>query len=191
MDADVIEQPTGSPRRGKPSAARSWLKAIELTSRIEANPRRLFADVVADWAERQPDRPALVSDVETFSYRGLADRANRYARWALSAGIGAGDTVCLFMSGRPDYVAAWLGITSVGGVVALINTRLVGRSLSHCLNVAAADHVILGHDLAPLVEKVLPHLKQVPKIWLHGGDANGGRIAVSYTHLTLPTIYSV
>ena len=39
MNAGVIEQPTGSPRpRGKPSAAKSWLKAIELTSRIEANP---------------------------------------------------------------------------------------------------------------------------------------------------------
>ncbi len=58
-----IEQPTGIPRlRGKPSAARSWLKAIELTSRIETSPRRLFGDVIEDWAVRQPDRPALVSD---------------------------------------------------------------------------------------------------------------------------------
>ena len=176
MNAAVTEQPTGSARRGKPSAAKSWLKAIELTSRIEANPRRLFADLVGDWAERQPDRPALVSDVETFSYRALADRVNRYARWALSAGIGAGDTVCLFMSGRPDCVAAWLGITSAGGVVALINTKLVGPSLSHCINVAAADHVILGHDLAAMFEKAQPHLKRVPKIWLHGGDADDGRI---------------
>jgi fatty-acyl-CoA synthase len=177
MNAGVIEQPTGSPRpRGKPSAAKSWLKAIELTSRIEANPHRLFADVVEDWAERQPDRPALLSDAETLSYRALADRVNRYARWALSAGIGAGDTVCLLMPGRPDYVAAWLGITRVGGVVALINTKLVGPSLSHCINVAAADHVIVGHDLAAAFDNARPHLKRLPKIWLHGGDANEGGI---------------
>ena len=168
-----IEQPTASPRlRGKSSAAKSWLKAIELTSRIETSPRRLFADVVEDWAVRQPDRPALVSDVETFSYRALADRVNRYARWALHAGIGAGDTVCLFMPGRPDYLAAWLGITAVGGVAALINTKLVGPSLSHCIDVAAADHVILGGDLAAVFEKARPHLKRVPKIWLHGGDTD-------------------
>ena len=173
MNTGVIEQPTGrARRRGKPSAAKSWLKAIELTSRIEANPRRLFADVVEDWAERQPDRPALVSDRETFSYRALAGRVNRYARWALSAGISAGDTVCLFMPGCPDYLAAWLGITRVGGVAALINTKLVGPSLSHCINVAAADHVILGHDLAAVFEKAQPDLKRVPKIWLHGGDAD-------------------
>ncbi len=172
MNAGVIDQPAGSPRpRGKPSAAKSWLKAIELTSRIEANPHRLFADLVEDWATRQPERAALLSDVETFSYRTLADRANRYARWALSAGIGAGDTVCLFMPGSPDYVAAWLGITRVGGVAALVNTRLVGSSLSHCINVAAPDHLILGHDLVTVFETARPDLKRAPEIWLHGGTA--------------------
>src|SRR6202047_4497879 len=121
MNAGVIDQPTHSPRlRGKPSAAKSWLKAIELTSRIEADPRRLFADVVEDWSKRQPDRAALVSDAETFSYKTLAERINRYARWALSAGIEAGDTICLIMPSRPDYLAALLGITKGGGVAALI-----------------------------------------------------------------------
>ena len=104
----------------------------------------MFADVVEDWSARQPDRPGLISETETFSYRTLAERINRYARWALSAGIEAGDTVCLFMPSRPDYIAAWLGITKVGGVAALINTKLVGSSLSHCINVADADHVILA-----------------------------------------------
>ncbi len=173
MDRGVIETPAIGPRpRGKPSAAKSWLKAIELTSRIEPNPHRLFADVIEDWAGRQPDRPALLSDAETFSYRTLAERVNRYARWALSAGIRPGDTVCLFMRGRPDYVAAWLGISGIGGVAALINTRLVGTSLSHCINVAAADHVILDHDLAALFETAAPHLTRAPKIWRHGGDTD-------------------
>jgi fatty-acyl-CoA synthase len=171
MNAVVIEQPTDSPRpRGKPSAAKSWLKAIELTSRIEANPQRLFADVVEEWAARQPDRPGLLSDAETFSYQALAERVNRYARWALSVGIQAGDTVCLFMPGRPDYIAAWLGITRVGGVAALINTKLVGTSLSHCINVAAADHIILAHELTAVFETAAPLLTRAPKIWRHGGN---------------------
>jgi fatty-acyl-CoA synthase len=173
MNADLLEQPTNSPRlRGKPSAARSWLKAIELTSRIEADPRRLFADVVEDWSKRQPDRPALISQAGTFSYRTLAERINRYARWALSAGIETGDTVCLLMPSRPDYIAAWLGITRVGGVVALINTGLVGPSLSHCIDVADADHLILAAELERVFETARPHLKSAPKVWIHGGKGN-------------------
>ncbi|MEO6783260.1 MAG: long-chain-acyl-CoA synthetase [Bradyrhizobium sp.] len=164
----------GRPR--KPSAAKSWLKAIELTSRIEDEPHRLFADLVEDWAGRQPDSPALISEVETFSYRTLSERINRYARWALGAGIKAGDTVCLLMPSRPDYVAAWLGITRVGGVVALINTKLVGASLSHCIGVAEADHLILAEELASAFETAVPHLTRVPKIWIHGGPANNGNL---------------
>jgi len=184
IEHSITEQPTANPRlRGRPSATKSWLKAIELTSRIEADPRRLFADIIEDWAERQPDRPGLVSEIETLSYRALAERINRYARWALSAGVGAGDTVCLFMPGRPDYIAAWLGITKVGGVAALINTKLVGPSLSHCIDVAEADHVILGHDLAVSFENVLPHLKRAPKVWRHGGGWDEGNIDAALDRL--------
>jgi fatty-acyl-CoA synthase len=164
MTTGLIDRPTESPPR-KPSAAKTWLKAIELTSRIEAEPSRLFADVVEDWAARQPNRPALVSDAQTLSYRTLAERINRYARWALSAGIKRGDTVCLIMPTRPDYVAAWLGISKVGGVVALINTRLVGQSLAHCINVAAADHIILASDLAEMFATARPLLERAPRIW--------------------------
>jgi fatty-acyl-CoA synthase len=173
MNAGVIEQPTETERRrGKPSAAKSWLKAIELTSRIAADPHRLFADVVENWSKREPDCPSLISETETLSYRMLAERINRYARWALSVGIRPGDTVCLIMPSRPDYIAAWLGITKVGGVVALINTKLVGRSLSHCIDVADADHVILADNLAGVFETAAPFLNHVPKIWVHGGDAD-------------------
>jgi fatty-acyl-CoA synthase len=170
MNTGVIDQ-SANRRRRKPSAAKSWLKAIELTSRIEADPRRLFADMVEDWSERQPDCPGLISETETLSYRALAGRINRYARWALSAGIEAGDTVCLLMPSRPDYIAAWLGITKVGGVAALINTKLVGLSLSHCINVADADHIILADDLRAVFETAVPHLTRTPKIWVHGGGS--------------------
>jgi len=177
MNTDVTDQPTNRPRlRGRPSAAKSWLKAIEVTSRIDADPSRLFADVVEDWSDREPGRPALISETETFSYRALADRTNRYARWALSAGIEAGDTVCLFMPSRPDYIAAWLGITKVGGVAALINTRLVGPSLSHCINVADADHVILAEELGDVFETALPYLNRTPTVWIHGGHAKDANI---------------
>ncbi len=180
MSADAIDMSQDNqPRQAKPSAAKTWLKAIELTSRIETDPQQLFSDLVEGHAARQPDRPALLSDRETFSYGMLADRINRYARWALRTGIKAGDVVCLLMPNRPDYLAAWLGIAKVGGVVALINTKLVGRSLSHCINVAEADHVILDSELAAAFEIAAPDLSRTPKIWirgaqsgLHGGHAS-------------------
>ena len=174
MKAGVIQRATGSgDPRSRPSAAKAWLKAIELTSRIEAEPQRLFADVVEEWAKRQPGRPALLSDRQSFTYGELAARVNRYARWALSLGIRSGCTVGLLMPNRPDYIACWLGISSVGGTVALINTRLVGRSLAHCIDVACADHVVLAADCVDAFETARPHLDRVPQIWRLGPGSAG------------------
>jgi fatty-acyl-CoA synthase len=169
MTTDLKDRAAYAAAPRKLSGAKAWLKAIELTSRIDVNQRRLFADVVDDWAERQPDRPALMSETETFTYRALAARIRRYARWAKSVNITSGKTVCLMMPSRPDYVAASLGISSVGGVVALINTRLVGASLAHCINIANADHLILTSKLADVFEAARPQLRRVPRIWMQGG----------------------
>ena len=73
----------------------------------------------------------------TLSYRALAARANRYARWALAQGLAKGETVGLLMPNRPDYMAAWLGISRIGGVVALLNTNLTGQALAHCIDIVA------------------------------------------------------
>ena len=184
MNTGVIDHATElAPLAGRPSAAKSWLKAIELTSRIEADPHRLFADIVEDWSARQPDRPALLSDTLTLNYRDLANRINRYARWALAAGIEPGDTVSLLMPDGPDTIAAWLGITKVGGVAALINSKLVGQSLAHCLNVADADHIILAKSLADVFETAIPQLKRPPKIWFHGHVAADASIDVALANI--------
>jgi len=171
MSTGVITQPKAV---RTPSASKIWLKGIELTARIETLPGRLFADVVDDWARRQPDRAALVTDDATLDYDGLSKRINRYARWARSVGVVKGDTVALIMPNGIDYVAAWLGISRIGGVAALLNTKLVGQSLAHCVDVAKPAHIIVAHELTTMLHSAAPHLKTQAKIWTHG-DARGER----------------
>jgi fatty-acyl-CoA synthase len=77
------------------------------------------------------------------------------------------------MPSRPDYVACWLGISRVGGVVALINTRLVGQSLAHCINVTRADHVILAAEYREVFAAARPRLDRAPTIWRSGAAENG------------------
>src|SRR5262249_5988204 len=72
---------------------------------------------------------------------------------------------------RPDYLACWLGISRVGGTVALINSRLVGRSLAHCINIARADHIVIAADCVNTFEAACPYLDHVPQIWSLGGGA--------------------
>jgi len=159
----------GTTDRARPSVAKSWLKAIEITARIDQQPQRLLSDVVAEWAARTPDAPALLSDHEQFSYAELAQRIDRYARWALDHGIANGTVVGLLMPNRPDTLAAWLGITKVGGVAALLNTQLIGASLAHCIDVATVSHIIVSDALHDSYAGALPHLASSPRLWRHGG----------------------
>jgi fatty-acyl-CoA synthase len=106
------------------------LHTLRMTTPIAKNPTRVFPQVVLELADKYGDSPALLSDTECFTYRELAARSNRYARWALAQGVRKGDTVCLIMPGRPEFLAIWVGITRVGGVVALVNTHLTGTALA-------------------------------------------------------------
>lgn len=171
-DAELL---TLNKRSASESSAKAWLRAIELTSRIDSVPSRLFADVVGDWARNRPDHLALISMAESVTYRTLFERINRYARWALSVGINPGEKVCLFMPTRPDYLAAWLGISLVGGVVALINTNLVGSSLAHCVSLVGANHIIIDQDLVSKLEALSPQIRGNATVWRTGaGDETSG-----------------
>src|SRR5712692_4943583 len=111
------------------------MRTLKMTTPIAKNPTRVFPAIVDELADRYGDAPALLSDRESFTYRQLAARTNQYARWTLVERIQKGETVCLMMPNRPEYMALWLGVTRVGGVVALLNSNLSGPTLAHCINV--------------------------------------------------------
>jgi fatty-acyl-CoA synthase len=150
------------------SSAKAWARALELTAPIARRPDRILPTVIEELAEQLGNAPALLSDGECLTYRALAERSTRYAWWAIEQGLAKGDTVGLLMPNRPEYMAIWLGITRVGGVVALLNTHLAGPSLAHCVNLAAPRHLIVAVELIDRLTAVRPDLAGAPKIWVHG-----------------------
>jgi fatty-acyl-CoA synthase len=122
--------------------------------------------VIAEIAERSGDAPALLADRELLSYRDLIARANRYARWALDRGLRTGDVVALLMPNRPEYVAVWLGLSSIGVVVALVNTHLTGRALAHAINLARPAHVVVAAALADSLMGITAQLVSAPEVWV-------------------------
>ena len=144
------------------------LRALRMSTPIAKNPTRVFPAIIDELAARYGDAPALLSDRESFTYKELAARTNRYARWALAEGIQKGDTTCLIMPNRPEYMALWLGVTRAGGVVALINSNLAGATLAHCLNMVAPKHIIVAAELLDRFATARALVTATPKVWVHG-----------------------
>ncbi len=171
----MIELQTSPQVKADSSAAQCWLRALELTAPIPRTRNRLVSTVIEEVAGRSGEAAALLSDRECFTYRELMARANQYARWALDQAIAPGDVVGLLMTNRPEYFAVWLGITSVGGVVALLNTNLTGPSLAHCIHLARPKHLIAAAEFTDALATAAPHLTDLPEIWIHGGDQSHGQ----------------
>jgi fatty-acyl-CoA synthase len=152
------------------SPAKAWLRALELTSAIPRNRERTLSVAIEEVAARMGDAPALLSDKESLTYRALSERANQYARWALDQGLAKGDVVCLLMANRPEYFALWLGLSSAGIVVSLLNTNLVGNSLAHCMRIVAPKQIIASAEFIESVLAVLPQLEGSPIVQAHGAN---------------------
>jgi fatty-acyl-CoA synthase len=150
---------------------RGALRTLRRTKPIAQNPTRVFPAIFDELAARFGDAPALISDRDRLSYRELAGRANRYARWAQAQGLTKGDVVCLIMPNRPEYMAIWLGLTQAGAVVALINTNLTGASLAYCINVVEPQEIIVAAELLEHLETARDRVDAKVKIWTHGENA--------------------
>jgi fatty-acyl-CoA synthase len=178
IEADrALQRPGGkdsAQRSAKVSALHDWVRALEATAPIVRNPQRLLLDAIEQHVDSRGDAPALVSASASLSYRQLAERANRYARWALDHDLGRGKIVALLMPNCPEYMAIWLGVTAVGGVVALLNTQLRGASLAHCIDIVTPKHLIVATELIEALHTASPHCAAQPEIWSYGVAGGSG-----------------
>jgi fatty-acyl-CoA synthase len=152
-------------------------RALARTKPVGQNPTRTFCDLADELAVKFGGSVALLSERETFSYREWNGRANRYARWARSQGLGKGDVVCLLMPNRPEYLAIWLGFARAGLITALINTNVSGASLAHSVNIAAAKALIVDAALLPQLTSARGQLNEPLLILAHGAAQAGAQEA--------------
>ncbi len=164
-----------APDKAARSAARqTWIRALEAIAVLDGEDRPTLAAMLDDLAAQHGERSALVGEGEAFSYAQLASRVNQIARWAQAEKLTA---VALFMPNCTEYLAIWLGLTRAGCVVALINTNLVGATLSHCIQAANATHIIVAASLRPTLDAISTNAAIIETLMLDG--LSGERIAAA------------
>lgn len=140
-------------------------------------------DTVADAFERvvdsYGDRPAIVCEGRTMTYRELERAANRVAHWARAHGLHQGRCAALLMENRTEYLATWLGLAKTGAHVALINTNLTGGPLVHALTVAEPVLVIVGTELEDAYATARKDLSPDLPVWTLGGNGVVGKLDAS------------
>ncbi len=109
------------------------------------------ADRLEEHAATAPERPFLLWNGRTITYGEANAQANRYAHFALAAGLRAGDVAALMMENRPEFLFAWFGLAKIGCTSALINTQVSGDALRHALATTNSKLLLLGSECTPRV----------------------------------------
>ena len=135
---------------------------------IESKPENIVPMQIAAFARETPDAIAIYYEDEKISYKELIDRSNKYAQWFLKNNLAKGDVVALMMENRPEFLSCWIGITQVGGTVALINTNLSGQPLDYSLGISQANNLIIGSELLESFSTANDETKNKFNTWVQG-----------------------
>jgi fatty-acyl-CoA synthase len=153
-------------------ARAAWIRALEMTAPIRHDDAPVFPVLIGELADQFGEATALVGEDTRWSYRALAQRMNRYARWGIDQGIGRGSVVSLVMPNSADYLALWLGLTRIGAAVALVNGNLIGESLARAIGMVAPAHIIIDAGLAAGNAAALAQLPGHIRCYATGGPCN-------------------
>ncbi|TXL75413.1 acyl--CoA ligase [Vineibacter terrae] len=156
------------------------------------NPTTLDA-ILAATAARHADRPLVLSDDATLTYRDVMARADALARGLRLEGVRAGDRVALVMANHPDFVPLVFAIWRLGAAAIPVNFLFKARELAYVVGQSECRVVITmaafrGLDYLAAFDEIapgwregqstaFPHLRSVI---VHGGEDGA---ASSYTAL--------
>lgn len=135
-------------------------------------------------AQRYPEHAAIVFKHIILTYRELESLVNIFSNALLSLGIRKGDTICLLMTNRPEFVISWFAITRIGAVASPMNPSYKEREVSYQLSNSDAVAVVVQQNLVPLVEmgrSETPALQHV--IVIGAGEHNSSDTQHSFAEL--------
>lgn len=120
-----------------------YIKILYMVKRLQRR-NVTIGDVFQEFVSKTPEKPCLVYEDQSWSFREVNEFSNRIANLFHEHGYKRGDTVGLLLENRPEYVAIWLGLSKLGVIVPLINNNLRQDSLLHSITVANCNALIYG-----------------------------------------------
>jgi long-chain acyl-CoA synthetase len=108
---------------------------------LRALPARI-SDVLAPWAQRSPDHPALVEASGTWTYRQLAAVVAEAQSWLIVSGVIPGDRVLIVCENCRAFGAVLLAVAAIDAWPVLVNAKLSAGEIDAVREHSGARRVI-------------------------------------------------
>jgi long-chain acyl-CoA synthetase len=108
-----------------------------------------ISDIIKPWAERSPDRAALVEESGTWTYGELASIIAETQVWLRDSGVRPGDRVMIVCENCRALVAVLFGLSGLDAWPVLVNARLSGREIETIRDHCGARRIIYTTGVSP------------------------------------------
>lgn len=133
----------------------------------------LTGDMLRRSAERFPNKPAILWQGSSLSYRALNEAANRLANRLIGLGLRKGDKVGILCRNRPEYGVAFFGVARSGGVLVNVSVLYAPDELQYVLDKADVETLLYDELFAEKVAAVRPNLPKLKRVVRIGGAVEG------------------
>ncbi len=125
----------------------------------------------ASAAARCPDRPGLVDELGTLTWRQLDERINSFAAALQGLPSGQPKAVGVMCRNHRGFVEAVVAAARIGSDVVLLNTSFAGPALADVVNREGVDAVVYDEEFTETVERALAETPDATRIlaWTSGG----------------------
>jgi fatty-acyl-CoA synthase len=137
-----------------------------------------LADLIQRNASFTPDKPAIVFDGDTLTYRQFAERIEKTA-CALKAEyrVRRGDRVAILSLNRPDYLVLLYACARLGAMLVPLNWRLAIAEQMYILKDSAAKVLALEQAFSALLPALKQDLPDTHPIGLDFTPAGGSELS--------------
>jgi acyl-CoA synthetase (AMP-forming)/AMP-acid ligase II len=126
--------------------------AVNPTIGLLADLPARISDVVLPWAERSPDRAALVDSGGTWTYGQLAAVIVETRCWLLARGVRPGDRVMIVGENCRALVAVILAAAALDAWPVIVNARLSDREIDQIREHSGARRLLYTATASPLAK---------------------------------------
>ncbi|MXP30115.1 AMP-binding protein [Porphyrobacter algicida] len=109
-----------------------------------------YSEILARWAQAQPDKPALRDETGELSWGEVHDRIERIAARLIEDGLERGQAVAILGTSTINYALVFLAAMRAGGVAAPLTTSASAEQLEGMAADSGAKHIFI--DRAKLTE---------------------------------------
>jgi len=122
---------------------------------------RTIGRILAEKAQRVPDKTFLIWENRRISYSELEAMTNRYANGFTEHGIRHGDHVAVMLPNGPEFFWVVWGLGKIGAVAVPLNTAAKGELLRYFIDQSDARCVVVADEWA---DRIAPLALQLPKV---------------------------